>query len=112
MIDDARATNRAAFVAAAARHLGPGHEKCCQLLGDLMTSSIEAIAAAAGVQIEARSESKEDLERLLALGPQIQEHAERIAHAATMILADVYLKTLIVATRAQDLEAEELGKLH
>jgi urease accessory protein UreF len=110
--DVARETNRAAMVAAAAKHLGPGREKSCQLLGDIMMASIETIAAAAGVKIQLTSDSPDVQQLIDKLGPQIQKHAEQIAHAAIHVLADVYLKTLIVATRAQDLEAEELAKLH
>jgi hypothetical protein len=110
--ETARATNRAAMVAGAAKYLGPGREKSCQVLGDIMMASIETIAAAAGVKIQLTSDSPDVQQLLDKLGPQIQQHAEKIAHAATHVLVDVYLKTLLVATRAQDLEAEELAALH
>ena len=94
-----RAMNREAMVGAAAKYLRPDRAKHCGILGAIVTGAIETISVAASAEIQLKGDNSADVERLLSLlGPQIQAHAEQIAHAATRTLIDVYLKTLIVSS--------------
>lgn len=95
-----RSANRAVFVGAGVKYLGPARQRDAEFLADLMVAAIDQICASAAVAIAPSNALVSDAV-LQDLGQQMQKHAEVIAHAAVVAMTDVFLKTLICAARAR-----------
>lgn len=94
-----RSKNRAAFLGAAVQYLGKDRRHDAEFLADLMLAVADRIAASATVSF-APTHDAASPEVLSDLRDQVHKHAEGIAQVAIRSVTDVYLKVLIVASRA------------